>query len=39
VLALSRYIDRLNEAVGRGVAWLVLAAVLVSAGNAIVRKL
>ncbi|MDO9236038.1 MAG: TRAP transporter small permease subunit [Aquabacterium sp.] len=39
VLALSRLIDRLNEAVGRWVAWLVLAAVLVSAGNAVVRKL
>lgn len=39
MLALSRLIDRLNEAVGRGVAWLVLAAVLVSAGNAVVRKL
>jgi TRAP-type mannitol/chloroaromatic compound transport system permease small subunit len=39
VLALSRLIDRVNEAVGRSVAWLVLAAVLVSAGNAVVRKL
>lgn len=39
MLALSRLIDRLNEAVGRWVAWLVLAAVLVSAGNAVVRKL
>jgi TRAP-type mannitol/chloroaromatic compound transport system permease small subunit len=39
VLALSRLIDRFNEAVGRSVAWLVLAAVLISAGNAIVRKL
>jgi TRAP-type mannitol/chloroaromatic compound transport system permease small subunit len=39
VLALSRLIDRCNEAVGRWVAWLVLAAVLVSAGNAVVRKL
>ncbi len=39
MLALSRFIDRFNEAVGRSVAWLVLAAVLVSAGNAVVRKL
>ena len=39
MLTLSRLIDRLNSAVGRSVAWLVLAAVLVSAGNAVVRKL
>ncbi|MDQ6683513.1 MAG: TRAP transporter small permease subunit [Pseudomonadota bacterium] len=38
LLALSRSIDRLSEWVGRSVAWLVLAAVLISAGNAIVRK-
>ena len=38
LLQLSRAIDRLNEWVGRWVAWLVLAAVLISAGNAIVRK-
>jgi TRAP-type mannitol/chloroaromatic compound transport system permease small subunit len=37
-LALSRAIDRINEFVGKAVAWLVLVAVLVSAGNAIVRK-
>jgi TRAP-type mannitol/chloroaromatic compound transport system permease small subunit len=38
LLALSRAIDRLNEWVGRSLSWLVLAAVLISAGNAIVRK-
>jgi len=38
LLSLSRLIDRLNEFVGRWVAWLVLAAVLISAINAIVRK-
>jgi TRAP-type mannitol/chloroaromatic compound transport system permease small subunit len=38
LLAISRAIDRLNEWVGRYVSWLVLAAVLISAGNAIVRK-
>ncbi len=38
LITLSRLIDRLNEFVGRWVAWLVLAAVLISAGNAIVRK-
>lgn len=31
-------IDRLNELVGRGASWLVLAAVLISAVNALVRK-
>ena len=39
LLKLSRLIDRLNAAVGRWIAWLVLAAVLISAGNAVVRKL
>ena len=38
LLSLSRLIDRLNMLVGRWVAWLVLAAVLISAANAIVRK-
>jgi TRAP-type mannitol/chloroaromatic compound transport system permease small subunit len=37
LLALARSIDRLNTLIGRCVAWLVLAAVLVSAGNAISR--
>lgn len=38
LLSFSRLVDRLNEFVGRWLAWLVLAAVLISAGNAIVRK-
>ena len=38
LLQLSRLIDRLSEFVGRWVAWLVLAAVLISAINAAVRK-
>jgi TRAP-type mannitol/chloroaromatic compound transport system permease small subunit len=38
LLSLSRLIDRLSEFVGRWVAWLVLAAVLISAANAVVRK-
>jgi TRAP-type mannitol/chloroaromatic compound transport system permease small subunit len=38
LLSLSRLIDKLNEFVGRWVAWLVLAAVLTSAINASVRK-
>ena len=37
-LKLSRWIDALNERVGRAVYWLVLVAVLLSAGNALVRK-
>ncbi len=38
LLSLSAAIDRLNEWIGRLVMWLVLAAVLISAGNAIMRK-
>lgn len=37
LLAFSRLIDYANECVGRAVAWLVLIAVLVSAGNAMTR--
>ncbi|MGE5638922.1 MAG: TRAP transporter small permease subunit [Clostridia bacterium] len=37
LLALSRGIDALNEQVGKLTYWLILAAVLVSTGNAIVR--
>nr|MDQ2705585.1 C4-dicarboxylate ABC transporter [Pseudomonadota bacterium] len=32
LLALSRGIDRVNELIGRWVSWLILAAILVSAG-------
>lgn len=39
LLALARLIDALTERVGRAVAWLVLAATLISAGNALVRYL
>lgn len=38
LLALSRTIDRINEFIGRWVSWLILLAILVSAGNAIIRK-
>jgi TRAP-type mannitol/chloroaromatic compound transport system permease small subunit len=38
-LSLSRGIDAVTALVGRWIYWLVLAAVLVSAGNAIIRKL
>lgn len=37
LLQLSRLIDAVNDAVGKLVYWLVLAAVVVSAGNAVVR--
>ena len=37
LLTLARAIDALNDRVGRAVSWLVLAAVLVSAGNALAR--
>ena len=39
LLALSRGIDAATAFIGRWVYWLILAAVLVSAGNATVRKL
>ncbi len=38
LLALSRGIDALNLRVGRAVTWVTLLVVLVSAGNAVVRK-
>lgn len=38
LLALSRVIDRMNTFIGRNVSWLILIAVLVSAINAIIRK-
>jgi TRAP-type mannitol/chloroaromatic compound transport system permease small subunit len=37
LLCLARAIDAVNRVVGRAIAWLVLAAVLVSAGNAAAR--
>jgi TRAP-type mannitol/chloroaromatic compound transport system permease small subunit len=39
LLSLSRLIDRFTAWIGRWLAWLVLAAVLISAINAAVRKL
>ena len=38
LLQLSRLIDALTEGIGKVVMWLILAAVLISAGNAIMRK-
>ena len=39
LLTLSRWIDALNTRVGQAVTWLVLIVALVSAGNAVMRKL
>lgn len=38
LLGLSRAIDRFNEAIGKAVTWLIFIAILVSATNAVVRK-
>jgi len=37
LLGMSRLIDALNERVGHAIYWLILVAVLVSAGNATIR--
>jgi len=37
LLSLARLIDALNERVGRAAMWLVLAATLISSGNAVMR--
>ncbi|GGX92366.1 C4-dicarboxylate ABC transporter substrate-binding protein [Vogesella alkaliphila] len=39
LLALSRLIDAINARIGQAASWLVLVVVLISAGNAVVRKL
>lgn len=38
LLTFSRGIDWITERIGRAVGWLLLAAVLISTGNAIIRK-
>lgn len=38
LLKLSRLIDAFTERVGRYAAWLIMASVLISAGNAVIRK-
>ena len=38
LLSLSRAIDWLNNSIGKFVSWLTLLVVLISAGNAVVRK-
>lgn len=37
LLSLSKLIDALNEKIGHGVSWALLAAVLICSGNAMVR--
>ena len=39
LLAVSRAIDRLNEIIGKTVMWAIFVAIIVSAANAVVRKL
>lgn len=38
LLQISRLIDALSELIGKSAMWLILAATLISAGNALVRK-
>jgi TRAP-type mannitol/chloroaromatic compound transport system permease small subunit len=38
LLALSRVIDTVTDRIGRGLTWFILAAVLISGTNAILRK-
>lgn len=38
LLKFSRLVDAISDLIGKAIIWLILAAVLVSAGNAIVRK-
>jgi TRAP-type mannitol/chloroaromatic compound transport system permease small subunit len=38
LLKLSRLIDTITEGIGKLVMWLILAAVVISAGNAVMRK-
>lgn len=38
LLRIAHLIDALNERIGRAVSWLILLTVLISAGNAIMRK-
>ena len=39
LLALSRLIDAATRRLGQWVAWLIVAAAIISAGNAVIRKL
>lgn len=39
LLSLSRFIDAINIYIGKATMWLILATTLISAGNALVRKI
>ena len=39
LISVARIIDAINEWIGKAVAWLILVAVLVSATNAVIRKI
>jgi TRAP-type mannitol/chloroaromatic compound transport system permease small subunit len=38
LLAISSLIDRINEFIGKWISWAILISILVSAGNAVIRK-
>ena len=38
LISLSRAIDKANELIGKAVAWLILASIIISATNAVSRK-
>lgn len=38
LLGIAAVVDRINEFIGKWVSWLILLAILVSAGNAVIRK-
>jgi TRAP-type mannitol/chloroaromatic compound transport system permease small subunit len=38
LLAISRFIDRINEFIGKWISWAILISILVSSGNAVIRK-
>ena len=39
LLAVSRWIDATTRVIGQSVAWLIVVAAIISAGNAVSRKL
>jgi TRAP-type mannitol/chloroaromatic compound transport system permease small subunit len=38
LLAISSLIDRINELIGKWISWAILISILVSSGNAVIRK-
>jgi TRAP-type mannitol/chloroaromatic compound transport system permease small subunit len=38
LLKLSRLVDGLSDLIGKSAMWMILAATLISAGNAVIRK-